>query len=99
MDAIVYATSQRDWKQCAAFQDAVMADMRDGEPGANIMRIGATGLRISTAAPDVDHITDLATGLPVGNANVTRSNYTLFCLPAAYGPGDSALAGARTVAV
>lgn len=97
-DVIVYATAQHDWKQCAAFQDAVTADLRDVGLGANITRIGTTGLRISHAADDIDHIMDLATGLPVGVANNTKANYTLFCLPAADGPVDPAPAGARALA-
>lgn len=94
-DVIVYATAQRAWKQCATFQDAVTADLHGDGLASDTARIGTTGLRISHPAPDVDHITDLATGLPVGVANNTKANYTLFCLPAADDPGDPALTGAR----
>ena len=97
-DVIVYATSQREWKQCAAFQDVVTADLHSDDLAGNLARIGTTGLRISHVAPDVDHIMDLATGLPVGKANNTKANYTLLCLPAADGPGDPALVGARAPA-
>lgn len=97
-DVVVYATAQREWKQCAAFQDAVVADLTGDGLAGNVTRIGTTGLRISHAALDIDHIMDLATGLPVGVANNTKANYTLFCLPAADGLADPALAGARAPA-
>ncbi|KAK9838332.1 hypothetical protein WJX81_005126 [Elliptochloris bilobata] len=84
-DVIVYGTSELSWRQCAVFQDAMTNDLRKDNKAASVVRIGTTGLSINTSSPDVDHITDLATGLPVGEASRSMANYTFYCMPSADG--------------